>query len=348
MICFSVGAKEHILPFELLMVKIKNGMQYAPIALFTYNRADHTKQAVESLLKNAEAQYSDLFIFSDGPKNEKAVEGVKKNREYLQSLKNDNDTLTLRYTDATITPYFRSVTIIEREKNWGLANSLIAGITEIVNKNGRVIVVEDDLILSPYFLRYMNEALEKYKDEDRVASISAFLNPIDCEAPETFFLRYFACWGWATWKRGWDILINDDRVLLKRLRWKKNDFNIGGTGPFYGILYCDKVGLNDSWAVRFYASQFLAGKLQLFPGRTMAIQTGTDGSGTHGTVVDHKYDGMQLSMEPIHVGDIAIEESKEMYDAFARFYCTGQKITFKAEWERFKSFIRRLIGIDYW
>ena len=305
-------------------------MQYAPITLFTYSRADHTKSAVESLLKNKEAAESDLFIFSDGPKTEEKRKAVEENRKYIHTITG-----------------FKSVHIVEHEKNQGLANSLIAGITEIVNQYGRVIVVEDDLILSPYFLQFMNEALEKYKDEDRVASISAFLNPIDCEAPDTFFLRYFACWGWATWKRGWDILINDDRVLLKQLRWKKNDFNIGGTGPFYGILYCDKIGLNDSWAVRFYASQFLAGKLQLFPGRSMAIQTGTDGSGTHGTDADHKYDKMQLSMRPIHIGEIDVEESKEMYDAFSRFYGQGQKKTFKTELARFKSFIRRLIGIDY-
>lgn len=379
-------------------------MQYAPIALFTYNRADHTKQAVESLLKNVEAKDSDLFIFSDGPKNEKAKKGVEENREYIRSLKNENDleisqsrdtenahssvslvnyhkvnkflqdnssipsddsqSASLRKEpsasdDATQsnTPSlnregrgesFKSVTIIEREKNWGLANSLIAGITEIVNKYGRVIVVEDDLILSPYFLQFMNEALEKYKNDDRVASISAFLNPIDCEAPNTFFLRYFACWGWATWKRGWDILINDDRVLLKRLRWKKNDFNIGGTGPFYGILYCDKIGLNDSWAVRFYASQFLAGKLQLFPGKTMAIQTGTDGSGTHGITIQHTFDSMRLCMEPIHLEDIAIEENKEMYDAFARFYAKGNtENRLKRIYGKMKSFFRSLLGLDY-
>ena len=314
-------------------------MNYAPIALFTYNRADHTKQAVESLLKNEEAKYSDLFIFSDGPKNEKAKKGVEENRKYIKTLKDGN---------GNVNGKFRSVSIVEREKNWGLANSLITGITEIVNKYGRVIVVEDDLILSPYFLQFMNEALEKYKDEDKVASISAFLNPIDCKAPETFFLRYFACWGWATWKRAWDILNKDANALLKQLRWKKSDFNIKDSHNFYGMLYCQKLGLIDSWAVRFYASQFLAGKLQLFPGKSMATQTGTDGSGTHGTVADHKYDKMQLSMEPIHVGDIAIEESKEMYDAFARFYGKGQKRTVRTEWERFKSFIRRLIGIDYW
>lgn len=305
-------------------------MKYAPIALFTYSRADHTRQAVESLLQNAEAKDSDLYIFSDGPKTEEKRVAVEENRKYIHTITG-----------------FKSVIIIEREKNWGLANSLIAGITEIVNKYGRVIVVEDDLILSPYFLQFMNEALEKYKDEDRVASISAFLNPIDCEAPNTFFLRYFACWGWATWKRGWDILINDDKVLLKHLRWKKNDFNIGGKGPFYGILYCNKIGLNDSWAVRFYASQFLAGKLQLFPGKTMAIQTGMDGTGTHSRQGEKKYCNMIVNASPLSINDIPVEESQEMFDAFSRFYNKGQKRTLKTEYMRLKSFIRRLLGIDY-
>lgn len=305
--------------------------KYAPIAFFTYSRADHTKAAVESLLKNKEAAESDLFIFSDGPKTEEKRKAVEENRKYIHTITG-----------------FKSVHIVEHEKNWGLANSLIAGITEIVNKYGRVIVVEDDLILSPYFLQFMNEALEKYKDEDRVASISAFLNPIDCEAPDTFFLRYFACWGWATWKRGWDLLINDDRVLLKRLRWKKNDFNIGGTGPFYGILYCDKVGLNDSWAVRFYASQFLAGKLQLFPGKTLALQNGMDGTGTHSGDDNNQFRNMSLSEEPIVLSDISIDENKLMYDAYSRYYRNGQNpysIGFLII--RFKSFIRRLIGLDY-
>lgn len=306
-------------------------MNYAPIALFTYNRADHTKQAVESLLQNEEAVESELYIFSDGPKTEAKREAVEENRKYIRSISG-----------------FKSVHIVEREKNWGLANSLIVGITEIVDKYGQVIVVEDDLIVSPYFLQYMNEALEKYKDDERVASISAFLNPIDCVAPETFFLRYFACWGWATWKRGWDLLINDDRELLRRLRWKKNDFNIGGTGPFYGILYCDKVGLNSSWAVRFYASQFLAGKLQLFPGHSMAIQTGTDGSGTHGTFASEVFNFMQLYMQPIRLREVPVEENREMYNAFSRFYASkADKRLFNDKYDCIKSFIRRLLGLDY-
>lgn len=304
-------------------------MLYAPIALFTYNRADKTQSVVESLVRNAEAKDSDLYIFSDGAKNEKAIQEVEDNRKYIHTISG-----------------FKSITIIEREKNWGLANSLIAGITDVINKYGRVIVVEDDLILSPYFLKFMNDGLEKYKDDDRVASISGFLNPVG-EVSEPFFLRYFACWGWATWKRGWDLLINDSRELLRRLRWKTSDFNIGGTGPFYGILYCDKVGLNDSWAVRFYASQFLAGKLQLFPNKTLVVQGGTDGRGTHCTERDTTYDGMQVAISPIKLYEIPVKESKIMYKVYSRFYGKRNKISLRTYYNRFKSFIRRFLGVDY-
>ena len=212
-----------------------------------------------------------------------------------------------------------------------------------------MIVVEDDLVVSPFFLRYMNDGLEKYEHDERVASISAFLNPIDGDIPNAFFLRYFACWGWATWKRAWDLLNTDSRELLKKIRWKKNDFNIGGTGPFYGILYCDKVGLNDSWAVRFYASCFLAGKLHLFPNQTMAIQTGMDGSGTHSKAGGRNpYQQMTISNTPVNLGDIRVEENKKMYEAFSLFYGNGVNgYSLKNLYSRFKSFIRRLIGLDY-
>lgn len=304
-------------------------MKYAPIALFTYNRADHTQKAVESLLRNEEAKESDLFIFSDGPKTEAKKAGVEENRKYIHSISG-----------------FRSVTIVERDCNWGLSKSLIAGITEITEKFGRVIVVEDDLIVSPYFLCYMNDALEKYEDDERVASVSAFLNPVDVQAPETFFLRYFACWGWATWKRAWKLFNPDSRDLLKKIRWKTREFNIDGKGPFYGILYCDKVGLNDSWAVRFYASCFLEGKLHLFPGQSMAIQSGMDGTGTH-SGVNSIYSNMKLAHEPIGIGNIAVAEEKKMYQAFARFYDKQHNHTLKTKINKVKSFVRRLLGLDF-
>ena len=304
--------------------------EYAPIALFTYCRAEHARITVESLLRNKEAAESDLYIFSDGPKTDEKRKAVEKNREYIHTITG-----------------FKSIHIVEHEKNLGLANSLISGISEVVNKYGRVIVVEDDLILSTYFLQFMNEALEKYKDEDRVTAISAFLNPVDCQAPETFFLRYFACWGWATWKRGWDLMNLDTKELLKKIRFKTREFNIGGWGGFYGTLYCQKVGLVDSWAVRFYASSFLANKLVLYPGHSLTIQNGLDGSGTHKGKVPSRYNTMLLTSAPVLLQDIPIDEDKYIYDAFVQFYSRGRKKSFKGYYHQFKSFIRRLIGIDY-
>lgn len=310
-------------------------MIYAPIALFTYNRVDHTQKAVESLLKNVEAKDSELFIFSDGPKNEKAVEGVKKNREYIHEVKKLEGT------------GFKSVTLVEREKNWGLANSLIAGITDLTDRYGRVIVVEDDLILSPYFLKFMNDGLEKYKDDDRVSAVSAYLNPIYCRTPETFFLRYFACWGWAVWKRSWEILNKDARDLLRQMRWKKKAFDVDNSGPFYGLLYCQKLGLVDSWAVLFYASSFLKNKLVLYPGVSCTQIGGADGSGTHSENNQEMF-YVKLADKPILLEDINVEEHIEIYHAYSRFNRKWlYQSALKRQYGLFKSFVRRLLGLDY-
>ena len=264
---------------------------YAPIALFTYNRADHTQRAVESLLQNAEAKDSDLFIFSDGAKNEKAIKGVEDNRKYIHNVIG-----------------FKSVTIVEREKNWGLANSLIAGITDVISKYCRVIVVEDDLILSPYFLKFMNEGLEKYKDDDRVSSISGFIPNVEEKLPETFFLRFFHCWGWATWDRAWSLLNNDVRYLLRKLRFKSNDFSLDGSMGSYGILYCHKLGLVDSWYIRLYASFYLKGKLTLYPGKPMVENGGLDGSGTHCRKAEYNTNIVHPEVVPIQIKDIEVIE----------------------------------------
>ena len=305
-------------------------MTYAPIALFTYNRADHTRKAVESLLLNAEAKDSDLFIFSDGPKNEKTVRGVADNREYIHTVTG-----------------FKTVTIVEREKNWGLANSLIAGITDVINKYGRVIVVEDDLILSPYFLKFMNDGLEKYKDDDRVGTITGFVPPIEEKLPETFFLTYFQCWGWATWKRAWDLLETDARPLLKGLRFKRKKFDVGGGVCNYGNLYCQKVGLVDSWYLRYYASLFLKGKLSLYPGRSVATNEGLDGSGTHcGAELKRSFEAHN-SQTPIKVNDVEVIENLQVFRIFKKYFLSKQSGSFiKAAYYQFKSFVRRLLYID--
>lgn len=305
-------------------------MTYAPIALFTYNRADHTQRAVESLLQNAEAKDSDLFIFSDGAKNEKAIKGVEDNRKYIHTVTG-----------------FKSVTIVEREKNWGLANSLITGITDVISKYGRVIVVEDDLILSPYFLKFMNDGLEKYKDDDRIGTINAFVPPIKEKLPDTYFLYFMHPWGWATWKRSWDLLNLNTKYLLRKMRFKVKKFNLGGNCGSYGNLYCQKVGKVDSWYIRFYASLFLNKKLNLFPKQAMVINGGLDDSGTHcGTGWAEKY-SFESSHIPIILKNIPVVESMEAYGKFKRFYdnsCDSTSLVSKLE--RLKSFLRRLFYID--
>jgi GT2 family glycosyltransferase len=167
-------------------------MELAPIVLFTYNRPVHTKQTIDALLKNTLATDSDIIIFSDYPKTEKVVESVKQTREYLKTIKG-----------------FRSIKIIERNENFGLANNIIDGVTTVVNQYGKIIVLEDDLLTSPYFLRYMNEALMLYENEKDVVCIHGYIYPVKQKLPDTFFLRGADCWGWATWKHGWDIFNPD-------------------------------------------------------------------------------------------------------------------------------------------
>ena len=321
--------------------------KFAPIILFTYNRLDHTRTVVESLLENAEAVYSDLYIFSDGPKSPADKQKVAKTRLYLHVVKEKYSLESYASGNSNIINGFKSVTLIERDCNWGLYKNIINGVTDIINRYGRVIVVEDDIIVSRYFLQYMNDALAMYENDGRIASVSAFLNPVKCNVPESFFLSYFACWGWATWKRAWDLLETDSRKMLKELRWKTNKFNIGGTGPFYGILYCHNMKYYDSWAILFYTSCFLKNKLHLFPGRTMAIQSGMDGSGTN-CVTSDIYSNMNLSDKPIMLKDIEVVQNKTMYKAFSDFYAlSSHPESLRFKYNRFKSFVRRLIGIDY-
>lgn len=305
-------------------------MTYAPIALFTYNRADKTKRVVESLLQNQEAKDSDLFIFSDGPKTEAKAAGVKENRKFIHTISG-----------------FKNITIIERDRNRGLANSLIAGITDVINQYGKVIVVEDDLILSPYFLKFMNDGLEKYEDDDTVGTICGYVFPFQKSLPDTFFLYFMHPWGWATWKRSWNLLDTDTKRLLRKMRFKTKKFNLGGNCGSYGNLYCQKVGLVDSWYIRFYASLFLNKKLNLFPGKTMVTNSGLDGSGTHCGKGLQKTNNFILNPNPIEMKVISVEESQLAYSVFKSFYdANAHESFFKKKIIDFKSFIRRVLYLD--
>ena len=282
-------------------------MTYAPVALFVYNRPDHTRRTIDALKQNKLSNDSELIVFSDAAKSEAQVDAVREVRKYIRQIDG-----------------FKSVIIVEREANLGLARSIIDGVTTIVSKYGRIIVLEDDMVTSPYFLTYMNEALEKYADDERVVSIHGYVYPVRQKLPEAFFLPGADCWGWATWSRGWACFNSDGQFLLDELKRRKliRAFDYNGAYPFSKMLEGQIKGTNDSWAVRWYASAFLAGKLTLYPGRSLVHNIGNDDSGTHcGESAD--FDA-NLSRTQISLNNINSDPSQEGRQAFEDFFRQGQ------------------------
>ena len=294
-------------------------MTPSPVALFVYNRPLHAIRTLDALRRNELADQTELFIFSDGPRDSSQKSSVQEVRELIKAPQG-----------------FRRVTVIERETNLGLALSVIAGVTQIVNEYGHVIVMEDDLASSPYLLRFLNEGLRYYEREERVISIHGYMYPVEEELPETFFLRGADCWGWATWKRGWDLFEADGEELLFKLKRGRliTRFDLEGCYPFSKMLEDQVAGKNDSWAVRWHASAFIAEKLTLYPGRSLIYNIGLDGSGTHCNATG-QYGGT-LADRPVPVDRIEIMENKDAYESLRRFMARGRK-------GGMKSYIRDLI-----
>lgn len=275
----------------------------APIALFAYNRPDHLAKTLNALRANPEAQATDLFVFSDGPRDETAAPTVADVRKLLGNV-----------------PGFRSVTIINRESNYGLGKSIIDGVSTVCAKFGRVIVLEDDLVTSPFFLQYMNDGLDFYNDDIRVASVLGYALPLPVKAPETYFIRGADCLGWATWQRAWSLFEPDGQILLHELELTKQSvaLDLNGALAFTQMLRDQIAGRNSSWAVRWHVSMFLRDMLTLTPHRSLVLHIGNDGSGTNfgnETLLD-----TVLSSERVIVRDIPVEEHIGMRQATERYY----------------------------
>jgi len=278
----------------------------APIALFTYNRLWHTQQTINSLLKNELANRSDVIIFSDGPKDENSILKVDEVRKYIKTING-----------------FKNIEIIESETNNGLAGSIINGVTKIVNEYGRVIVLEDDMITSPYFLRFMNDGLNFYENNEEVISISGYIYPLKQKLPETFFLKGADCWGWATWKRGWDLFEVDGRKLLNELEEQNltYEFDYYGSYPYTKMLKDQIAEKNNSWAIRWYASAFLKQKLSLYPGIALVHNIGNDKTGAHCQKTS-LFD-VNLSNKPIKVNDLILKNNEEFVKLLSKFFKVG-------------------------
>ncbi len=239
--------------------------RYAPIVIFAYKRIDHLKRAVESLLANAEAPESEVYFFSDGAKKVDDQEQIDAVRLYIESVEG-----------------FKCKHCIFRDKNYGLAANIIEGVTDIINKHGEVIVVEDDLILGRHFLEYMNSALHYYRDITRVMAISAYPNDIDRNGlEEYFFVPWFMCWGWATWKDRWELYDKDPKSIIENTsREEIKKININGSHPvFWQQVVNNYSGKLNTWAIFFYVAICKNEGLVLYPKVNHAVNAGMDGTG---------------------------------------------------------------------
>jgi hypothetical protein len=282
----------------------------APIALFVYNRPEHTRRTLQFLKQNELASDSRLFIFSDGSKNAKQAEKVAEVRALIKQVKG-----------------FKSVEIIERSSNLGLANSVISGVSQLMEEYGQAIVFEDDLITSPYTLRYFNDALVRYQNDDQVMHIGAYMYPLPIaeseQLPETFFFRAATSWGWATWARAWQHFNPDVEALMKQFdAEQKHQFSIEGSMNFWKQMEELKSGKNNSWAIRWYASIFLKGGLTLNPSHSLVSNIGHDGSGVHSGI--NEIYNVSIHPQPVKHFPEGIAEHAAAYN-FIKIFLKNRK-----------------------
>jgi Glycosyl transferase family 2 len=247
----------------------------APIVLFAYKRPSQLRRTIEALQKNPLSEVSDLFVYSDGSKNESDRPGVEEVREFLHTVTG-----------------FKSVEIIESPVNKGLAHSIVAGVTRTVNQFGQVIVLEDDIVTAPGFLKYMNTALDYYESKENVMEITGFMFPIDPSGlPDTFFYQANTCWGWATWSRAWKFYNDDADFLLQELKSKEiswKQFNSMQGREFQKQLLKNINGTLTTWAVKWHATMKLHGGTVLHPRSSYVSNVGLDGSGENSLKQDEE------------------------------------------------------------
>ena len=280
---------------------------FAPIVLFTYSRLKNTRETVECLLANSEADSSDLIVYSDAPKNGNAVDAVRDVRAYLRTVSG-----------------FRSVHIVEREENFGLVRNIISGVTETVGRYGRVIVLEDDHSVSPFFLKYMNEGLDRLAEREDIACIHGYVYPHKKELPEAFLIKGADCWGWGTWKRAWDLFNPDAAYLYREIvrQGRRKEFDFNGSYPYLKMLKDQAEGKAGSWAICWYASAFLANKYTVYPNEAMVFLNGLRDVGEHSapSSVEKKF-AVEIRKTSLDWDRAELQtESKEGRKAFEMFF----------------------------
>jgi GR25 family glycosyltransferase involved in LPS biosynthesis len=275
-------------------------MKFSPIALFVYNRPWHTQQTIEALQQNALADQSVLYIYSDAAKNSSSKKQVEEVRELISKVSG-----------------FKKVRVIKQTINQGLANSIINGVTEIVNRHGKVIVLEDDIVTSKYFLQFMNESLRLYQNKNSVHSISGCNYPVELKEikENIYFLRIPLCWGWATWKDRWDHFDKN----LKEVKSTPKDIvkymNFDNTHDYFSQAIKNyKCELN-TWFIFWYLLSAKNKTLTLFPKTTLVNNIGHDGSGENcgnSRVFNQNVTGKKITVKVVDIeeNEYAVKQHK--------------------------------------
>ena len=280
-------------------------MTLAPIAIFVYNRFQHTQRTLQALSQALLADRSELYIFSDAPKRDSDYKEVKKVREFAQSVEG-----------------FLKVHVIERETNYGLASNIRNGIRQVLKEHSSIIVMEDDLLCSKYFLKYHNSCLVKYHSHPDIQSISGFCPPIDTSRVEdgVFLLQRPSSWGWSTWKERWESSVWDASTISGFLKANghRSKMNVVGT-DLYPMLQKKYLNMINSWAVVWAMNHMIMDTYSVYPVHSLIKNIGTDGSGTNFVSQVRKYE-VELADTPVSLPDTprlypdVAESFKRLYD----------------------------------
>lgn len=245
----------------------------SPVVLFVFNRVEHTREVLNGLMKNTLAKKTKLYIFSDAEKCEKDREKVKAVR-------------TLIHSDR-VKEAFADVEIIEAQQNKGLAPSIINGVTRVIEKYGRVIVLEDDSVPSPDYLEFMNNCLDYYQYDKRIWSIGgySFLDKLpDAYKDDVYIMGRTCSYAWATWKERWE-KVDWSVADYKSFRWNlraRKAFNCYGNDRAV-MLDAQQIGRTSSWSIRFCYAMFQNQMFTVYPRYSRIKNIGQDGSGTNFT-----------------------------------------------------------------
>lgn len=305
----------------------------APIIVFCYNRPEHLEQTLDALSRNELADQSTLYIYCDGPKDGASDEMRQKIADVRQVARKRQ--------------WCKEVHVVEAEKNKGLANSIIGGVTDVINKHGKVFVLEDDLVSSPHMLKFVNKALDFYEDYAGVFSISVNRPPLSkMQIPEDYSYDVFACLrsystGWGTWKDRWD-----------KVDWSMDEFDRCKQNPdmlralcrlgddFPPMMQMQEDGKIDSWAVRFTFAHFKHHAVAILPCKSYVTNIGFDGTGTHSGTVENVYENdLSQSVAEPRMLDMVYEDDRIINAFYSSYYPKSHPL-----WQKAINYIARKLG----